>query len=267
MRERHCQFAPRAIKYHVRNIRQPSGATGVKQSDVFRERLTLLNEFYGILGDLSALLGGAWTLKECDGRDLPARGVYFFMEHGEYRTHTGRGLRVVRVGTHAIARNSRSTLWKRLAIHRGTVRNGGGNHRGSIFRLLVGEALQNLHGLTVPTWAEGGTASREVRSAEHALEKLVSVTIRRMPFLWLAVPDEPGPDSLRAFIESNAIALLSNFERDAIDPPSRAWLGLHSGRYKVRLSGLWNQNHVDGTCNPSFLDEMARLVNAMKQAA
>ena len=32
-----------------------------------------------------------------------------------------------------------------------------------------------------------------------------------MPFLWLEVPDPPGPDSLRGYIERNAIVLLSNY--------------------------------------------------------
>ena len=32
----------------------------------------------------------------------PARGVYFFREAGESRSDTGEGLRVVRVGTHAL---------------------------------------------------------------------------------------------------------------------------------------------------------------------
>ena len=231
------------------------------------DRPARLIRFYEIIDELSAVIGGPRTLAQCDGRALPPRGVYFFMEHGESRPHSGRGLRIVRVGTHAISKGSRSRLWGRLSNHRGTLKNGGGNHRGSIFRLLVGEALANLHGLDVPTWGRGSTAGREVRERELPLERLVSVTIQRMPFLWLDVPDEPGPDSLRAHIERNAIALLSNLGRSPLDPPSPAWLGLRSRRRKVRESGLWNQNHVEEEDDPAFLERMAELVHAMKRKA
>jgi hypothetical protein len=48
---------------------------------------------------------------------------------------------IVRVGTHALETGSQTTLWKRLSQHRGQARSGSGNHRGSIFRLIVGTAL------------------------------------------------------------------------------------------------------------------------------
>lgn len=40
-----------------------------------------------------------------------------------------------------------------------------------------------------------------------------------MSVLWIAKPDDPGPDSLRGYIERNRFALLSNHDRDPIDPP------------------------------------------------
>jgi hypothetical protein len=43
-----------------------------------------------------------------------------------------------------------------------------------------------------------------------ALELDVSTYIGAMPFLWIDVDDEPSPRSLRAYIERNSIALLSN---------------------------------------------------------
>jgi len=107
-------------------------------------RSGLVDRSYEILRDLEDRLGGCRRLSECDGKmDWPKRGVYFFFEIGEERT-TGRGLRVVRVGTHALKRGSRPTLWDRLRAHRGTLKGrhaGGGNHRGSIFRLHVGTAI------------------------------------------------------------------------------------------------------------------------------
>ena len=77
-----------------------------------------------------------------------------------------------------------------------------------------------------------------------------------MPFLWLNVSDDPGPNSSRGLIERSSIALLSSYSRPAADGPSTEWLGRYSDRERVRLSGIWNNNHVDETYDPSFLDEM-----------
>ena len=100
-------------------------------------RLDDLVRFYAILDDVERKIGGRRVLSECTGKmDWPQRGVYFFMEEDEYRTHSGSGLRIVRVGTHALTGTSKTTLWKRLSQHKGQARSGGGNHRGSIFRLL-----------------------------------------------------------------------------------------------------------------------------------
>ncbi|HTV26286.1 MAG TPA: hypothetical protein VMF32_00715 [Xanthobacteraceae bacterium] len=98
-----------------------------------------LLRFYDLLARLEEKIGGARVLSDCSGRmNWPQRGVYFFFEPGELRSDTGNGPRVVRVGTHALTDTSRTTLWKRLSQHRGTGNAGGGNHRGSIFRLLIG---------------------------------------------------------------------------------------------------------------------------------
>jgi len=81
-----------------------------------------------------------------------------------------------------------------------------------------------------------------------------------MPFLWLAAEDDPGPESLRGYIERNAIALLSNYERAPLDPPSEGWLGQYCNREKIQKSGLWNSNHVDEKYNPAFLEILERFV-------
>lgn len=142
--------------------------------------------------------------------------------------------------------------------------SGGGNHRGSIFRLIVGTALINRDHLVCTTWGKGSTAAGAVRGLEIDLERAVSATIRAMPFLWLDIDDEPGTGSLRGYIERNSIALLSNFERPALDPPSPNWLGQHCNRERVRKSGLWNSNHVDEAYESDFLKELERLTDAME---
>jgi hypothetical protein len=227
-----------------------------------------LRAFYAILDDLEIMLGGARTLAQCTGRlNWPRRGVYFFREHGENRSDSGAGPRIVRVGTHALARRSGTNLWTRLSQHRGQVKSGGGNHRGSIFRLIVGTALIAKHGYDFPTWGKGSTAAAAIRAGEARLECEVSKIIGAVPFLWLAIEDEPGEGSQRGYIERNAIALLSNYGKPALDAPSPSWLGHYCDRERVRRSGLWNSNHVDETCDPAFLDRLAQLVAEMEPTA
>ena len=84
-----------------------------------------------------------------------------------------------------------------------------------------------------------------------------------MPFLWLEISDDPGPESQRGYIERNAIALLSNFSGQKLDAPSETWLGSLCNREKVRKSGLWIQIHVDEEYDPAFLDVLENLVSAM----
>jgi hypothetical protein len=52
-----------------------------------------------------------------------------------------------------------------------------------------------------------------VRAAKNALEWEKSKVICTMPFLWIAIDDEPGAKSCRGYTERNAIALLSNSRR------------------------------------------------------
>jgi hypothetical protein len=185
----------------------------------------------------------------------------------EVRSDSGSGPRIVRVGTHALTKSSGTKLWRRLSQHRGQQKAGGGNHRGSIFRLIVGTAIMARNGRDVSSWGQGRTAPGDVRAAEKALECEVSQVICAMPFLWLTIEDEPGAESLRGYIERNAIALLSNFEKEPLDPPSAGGLGHSCNRELVRKSGLWNQNHVDEAYDPAFLGCLERLVSEMRRAA
>ena len=213
-------------------------------------RETDIDRFYGLLSELEETLDGIKRLKDCNGRmDWPDRGIYFFLAPGERRT-TSDGRRVTRIGTHAVSQGSGTTLWDRLKQHYGTGSRSanhphGGNHRGSVYRLRVGEALIERHDLRdeYPDW---GTASipddrsrDSVRDEEYPLERRVSTIIRDQPFLWLEVDDEPSPDSDRAYIERNSIALLSNFEKSAADPRADDWLGktVRAKRFATLASG------------------------------
>src|SRR4051812_16188490 len=113
-----------------------------------------LRSFYDVLSRLERKSGSAFEFGLCTGRQpWPERGVYFIFEPNETRVNSGSGPRVVRVGTHALRDTSNTRLWTRLKQHRGRSRTRGGNHRGSIFRLLIGLALMAKEpALFIPTW-------------------------------------------------------------------------------------------------------------------
>lgn len=229
-----------------------------------KERLADLIKFYSILDKLEIRTIQKRLLSNSSGREKwPNKGIYFFFESNQKRSDSGVGLRVTRVGTHALKKDSQTTLWNRLSQHKGTVKNGGGNHRGSIFRLLVGTAIINKQSLNFPTWGQGNTASKDIRENELILEKLVSDTIGNMPFLYLLINDESGADSLRGYIERNSIALLSNYDKSPLDQVSEEWLGHKCIREKVNKSNLWNQNHVNENYDPDFLNTFEKLVSDM----
>jgi hypothetical protein len=221
-----------------------------------------LDTFYELLGGLERLPGQGRRLEEYTGRSgWPQRGVYFFREPGEYRDRHPRTPRVVRVGTHAVSANAKSKLWSRLRAHRGS-QDRRGNHRRSIFRGHVGAALLSRDQAEIgelPTWRIGSSAARSIRDSESAHERRVSAYLGQMSVLWVEVPDEPGPQSARAYIERNAIALLSNHLRP-IDRPSDCWLGLYSPYPDIRSSGLWNLDHVHHQYDPGFLQALADFV-------
>jgi hypothetical protein len=222
-----------------------------------------LDQFYQLLASLETLPDQGRRLADCVGRAYwPRRGVYLFRESGEPRASDQSVQRIVRVGTHAIGTGRNSTLWSRLRAHRGG-KDGGGNHRGSVFRLHVGAALFARDGGQLDTWGHGSTAARSDRDGEGEHERRVSAYLGAMSVLWVAVPDEPGPRSLRAMIERNTIALLSN-RLQLEDTPSEEWLGRHSPKAAIRQSGLWNVNHVDEEHSPAFLKTLELMIQDMQ---
>ena len=115
-----------------------------------------------------------------------------------------------------------------------------------------------------PHWGEGSSAGRERRLTELEHERRVSEFIRDLPFLWVDVDDEPSPQSDRAYLERNAIALVSNYRKDSLDSRSDDWLGRNSPRSEIRDSGLWNINHVGEEDDPAFLDRLDAAVEKTK---
>ena len=237
----------------------------LKQLEDERQRLRHLDTFYELLRTLETSCAGKRILSNCTGQmEWPEMGVYFFFEPNEYRTSAVDQERVVMVGAHSVGAGAQSTLWNRLRTHRGRA-DGSGNHRDSIFRLHVGASLLNRSPkrTAVRTWGVGQSATQELRTAELFLENQVSATIGAMSLLWLAVADEPSPTSDRAYIQKNAIALISG-PTGPLDLARPTWLGRFGDRKAIRKSGLWNVDYVDEPYDPRFLETMAVYVDAMQ---
>ena len=160
--------------------------------------------FLGLLDRLQRRAGGIRTLANFGRyRDWLQRGVYLFFEPSEFCHDSGAGPRVVRVGTHALGAGSRSTLGQRLGQHRGPS-SGGGNHRGSIFSLLIGQALITAGKAPLcPSWGVKSDATKAaaalgidreaLNKAAAPVEQAVTRYIGAMPFLWLDINDDPRP--------------------------------------------------------------------------
>jgi hypothetical protein len=226
----------------------------ITPAELRHEREQMLEEFYGLLEEQAEGIGGHWTLPDCSGDDYwPDKGVVFFFEPGELRAD-GESLRVVRVATHALNPTSKAKLWDRLRSDRGTISGsnpGSGNHRTSAFRRLVGRALIARDGFpeAAETWGSMARLTADAKERELPLEIEVSAQLAKMSFVWMAVPELED----RVAIERGAVALLSNLNREPIDPPSSEWLGLYGGEI-VAGSGLWNQDYTEHLPEPQLLE-------------
>jgi hypothetical protein len=222
------------------------------------------HRFFELIDQLLSGLDGGRILGVCNGRQpWPPRGAYFLFEPGEVRASPYTGPRVTRVGTHAISTGSKATLWKRLSNHKGTT-EGHGNQRGSVFRHHVGNALiaRFPDKFSVTSWNEKSRPQPPERDNEVMLEHAVSNYIGRMTVAWIDIPDDPSRQSDRAYIERNAIGLLSG---GAYQPPSPSWLGQHSDRDAILASALWNVDYVGKPVDHDFLDRFERYVSATIQ--
>lgn len=246
--------APAAAKRSIdKPPQQPASRALAKHRLSSADSFRNVDKFYNLLDDLRRKNGGPYILKELSPASVPKRGIYLFFEDGELRSD-GITPRVVRIGTHGLKNASKSTLYGRLTNHRGA-RSGAGNHRGSVFRLHVGKALIKRNALECPTWGKNSSAPREIVSREKQIEHQVSDYIGRMSVLLLDIPDKPGPESLRGFIERNAIGLLARQEA-----ASKSWLGFDTDDVAIIAAHLWNVNHIDYKPDTDFLERLSVLI-------
>ena len=100
--------------------------------------------------------------------------------------------------------------------------------------------------------------------SEKVLEKNVSLYLRDLSFTILEIEGEASKDNDRAYIERNSIALLSNYNRLAIDPSSANWLGRCTKKDKIIKSGLWNSNYVDiSNVDAEYFNKMRHYIDKM----
>ncbi len=224
------------------------------------DRVNDFNRLYNLIEKLKKGIGSFPKLNSINGsKILPARGLYLFFEEKEYRTTSPFIKRITIIGTHAVSKGSSSTLWNRLRTHRGGS-NLGGNHRGSIFRLHVGNSILNKNNIELKTWGVGQNAIKEIKQKEIYMEKMVSEFIGNMNILWLNIADEPTKFSDRSYLEKNLIALLSSHNFN-LDKSSHTWLGNYNSNLFIKNSSLWNVNYVNLKYDPKFLEIFEYYVN------
>lgn len=168
---------------------------------------------------------------------LPANGIYVLFEQGEVAHGCDR---IVRIGTH----DSDGLLGARLEEH--FVKE---NKDRSVFRKNIGRALLNAeHDPFLRQWNIDRTskASRAKPLAEADIRRLQQVERRvstriQTCFSFIVIPTPFGFD--RHQLEAGLIALVAGCSDCR---PSTAWLGLHSPNERIRESGLWQVQHLDG---------------------
>lgn len=268
--EKYRLYLQKLLAKDGHEVRAPMSSLGIGQQVSWLQkvaeeskRLADIDRFYVLLQRIAKIdLNGIRSLGERTAQSVPKKGIYFFLQPEEIRMTSPFENRVVRIGTHSVSTGSKSTLWNRLRTHRGGA-DGNGNHRGSIFRLHVGDALIRKHGFekVFATWGIGQSAPEEIRSKETEIELEVSKIISEMQVLWLSVGDEASPDSDRTYLERNLIALLAG-SKGPLDLPSRKWLGHWCSREAISYSGLWNVNHVYEAYDPHALEVLAQYVTS-----
>lgn len=223
-----------------------------------------IDKFYDLLDEVVKKFPKR-TLDTISKSKLPEKGVYFFFEQNETRQNINLD-RVVRIGTHAAIANSNATLYDRLYNHKGS-KDLTGNHRGSVFRKLIGYSLLYKDRLNFPHWGDKLKKSDKlIKASEKPLEKIVSTYLNTLTFTVLEVPGPSSKNNDRAFIENNSIALLSNYDGLATDKCSKDWLGQYSRDSKIIESGLWNsrcveRKEIEGNYFNTFEKHLATMNN------
>jgi hypothetical protein len=181
----------------------------------------------------------------------PQNGIYILFERGE-KAHGGD--RIVRVGSH----RGDDRLISRLDEHYINE-----NKDRSIFRKNIGRALLTKNGdKFLDKWNMDRTTRKakenywsQSDSDKQAIVESKVTAVIRTNFSFSLIQMNLGEN--RKLYESRIIATLAQCSECK---PSDNWLGRYSPVEKIRVSGLWNVQHVGGeTLNQKefmFLQEM-----------
>lgn len=202
-----------------------------------------------ICDSLHQLLGGlsAHTFPYQEDQ-IPRNGIYVLFEDGESAHGANR---IVRIGTHTGSNQLRSRLKQHFLSER---------KDRSIFRKNVGRCLLNRDNDPFLEHWEIDLTSRAARAEygakidldkQNEIEKRVSEYIRvHLRFVTFEVQDKDR----RLALESKMISTVSHCENCT---SSATWLGRHSPKNKISLSGLWQVNELRKT--PLSIDEIHEI--------
>lgn len=199
-----------------------------------------------------------------DLNKLPENGVYFFYEDSELWGHGGKLKRIVRVGTHRQG-NFRKRINQHYLLDDRKMNFDSNNPKPSDWSILrenIGRALlYRDNDKYLKIWSRSFTKiierekfakNRNIRK-EKNLEVVITKIIRdNFSFRLLIFEDEYSRIGSKG-IENSLISLLASCE---LCVPTTNWLGNYSPDNRIRHSGLWQVQHVNG----SFINSIDKQI-------
>ena len=184
--------------------------------------------------------------------ELPPNGIYFYYEDSQVLGHGSYKPRIVRIGINKGANNFR----KRISEHylpsekkMNFNKNRPKPSDRSIFRKNIGRALLNkANDPYLKIWDKDFTTRNKREqygdfrdiSKEKQIEREITKALREtFSFKLMIVEDNEE----RKKLESRLIPTVNKCSQCI---PSLDWLGKHSPKKKIRDSGLWQEQHLNG---------------------
>jgi hypothetical protein len=184
--------------------------------------------------------------------EIPPNGIYIIFERGEKYLEFDR---IIRVGTHT----GYNQLYSRLNQH--YIKE---NKNRSIFRKNIGRCiLKKENSPYLKIWDLDTTSAEEKKMNSHMfdvefekqIERQISKYIQEsLSFCLFRIDNKEQ----RLFWESKIVSTLAQSRELR---PSSEWLGNYSPKEKIRASGLWQVNGLDGERITNIeIEEFKRLL-------
>ncbi len=169
--------------------------------------------------------------------NLPQNGIFFIFENGE--TAHGKD-RIVMVGTHS----SQNNLMSRLKQHYINE-----SKDGSIFRKNIGRCILNVRQNSYAKLWEIDMSQKTNKEKysqlmnegyQKSIEREISNYVKEnFSFCAIRVDDK----DYRLKLKAKLVSTISHCESCR---PSNNWLGLNSPIQRIRESGMWQENELNG---------------------